>query len=167
YLPGGPVLTTAAFGEFDGGCVFAHPNLLELPNGDFALPYTGYLFPHKYPRGQWRFSPGYAVWPKGRLVALEALEHGEFATVALRVKGTKLRLNVSTKRGGRVLVEAARGNGEPLPGRDFAHAVPIIGDHQAAPVVWDGQEELGAGAEEAIILRFRLHMAALYAIDFV
>lgn len=167
YLPGEPVLTTAPFGEFDGGCVFAHPNLLELPNRDFALPYTGYLFPHKYPRGQWRFSPGYAIWPKGRLVALEAPERGEFATVALRVSGTKLRLNVSTRRGGRILVEAARGNGEPLPGRDFDHATPIIGDHQAAPAVWDGQEELGADADEAVMLRFRLEAASLFGVEFV
>ena len=85
YVPGPAVLTTGPFGAWDGGCVFAHPNLLELSDGSFVLPYTGYNFPHKYPRGQFKFAPGYAVWPKGRLVALEALERGEFATVSVPI----------------------------------------------------------------------------------
>ena len=111
YVPGPAVLTTGPFGAWDGGCVFAHPNLLELSDGSFVLPYTGYNFPHKYPRGQFKFAPGYAVWPKGRLVALEALERGEFATVSILSPGRRLRLNVRTRRGGSVLVSPS-GMGE-------------------------------------------------------
>ncbi len=33
WLPGGPVLRTAAYGQWDGGCIFANPNLVELPDG--------------------------------------------------------------------------------------------------------------------------------------
>ena len=73
WVPGGTVLDTGEFQAFDGGCLFASPNLLELPNGDFVLPYSGYRFPHKYPRGHEGFPPnlGYAVWPRGRMIALE------------------------------------------------------------------------------------------------
>ena len=82
-VPGPAVLDTSPFGQWDGGCIFAHPNLVELPDGSFALPYSGYRFPHKYSRGQWQFLPGYAVWPKGRIVALEAAERGEFTMIAM------------------------------------------------------------------------------------
>src|SRR5258708_5260424 len=29
FVPGSPVFATGPFGAFDGGCVFAHPNLIE------------------------------------------------------------------------------------------------------------------------------------------
>jgi hypothetical protein len=167
WLPGSPVADTAPFGEWDGGCVFAHPNLLELPSGDFALPYTGYLFPHKYPRGQWRFQPGLLVWPKGRLIALEAPDRGEFSTVTLMPPGRRLLINALTQRAGSLLVEVAgRSGGEPLPGRSFADCDPIIGDRFRQPVTWKGESELGFEAGSAILLRFRLEKAAIYCLDF-
>ena len=30
-----PLLSTAPYGAWDGGCIFSHPNLIELPNGDW------------------------------------------------------------------------------------------------------------------------------------
>lgn len=77
------MFATGPFGAFDGGCVFAHPQLTELGDNRWVLPYSAYNVPHKYPRRLWKFAPGYAVWPKGRLVALEAAERGEFATIGL------------------------------------------------------------------------------------
>jgi hypothetical protein len=82
---GGRLMEPGPFGAFDGGCIFWHPNLIELAGGDWALPYTGYAFPHKYPRGAWSYRPGYAIWPKGRLVAVEAAETGEFSTAGREV----------------------------------------------------------------------------------
>jgi hypothetical protein len=38
FLPGSPVFGTGSFGSFDGGTIFAHPNLVELADGRFALP---------------------------------------------------------------------------------------------------------------------------------
>ena len=166
YLPGPPVLETAPFGEWDGGCVFARPNLVELPDGSFALPYTGYLFPHKYPRGQWQWATGLAVWPKGRLVALEAEDRGEFATVGLVPRGRKLLINALTQRAGTILVEVADLGGTPLPGRSFAEADPVIGDQFRTPLTWQGQDDLGFEAGAAIILRFRLEQAKLFGLEF-
>lgn len=166
FLPGSPVLETGPFGQFDGGCVFAHPNLIELPDGSFALPYTGYLFPHKYPRGQWRFQPGMAIWTKGRLVALEAPDRGEFATVAFVPPGRKLLINGLTKRAGSILIEAALLGGAPIPGRTFAEADPIIGDQYRTPVTWKGEDDLGFENGAAVMLRFRLEKAAIFGVDF-
>lgn len=166
YIPGGPVLETAPFGQWDGGCVFASPNLTELPNGDFALPYTGYLFPHKYPRGAWKFQPGFAVWPKGRIVALEAAERGEFATTGFIPPGRKLRINAVTQRAGTILVEVADLNGTPIPTRSFEEAIPIVGDQFRTPVTWKGQDNLGHSEGSPIVLRFRMDKARLFGLEF-
>ena len=166
FVPGGPVLETAPFGEWDGGCVFANPNLIELPDGAFALPYTGYIFPHKYPRGQLKYATGYALWPKGRLVALEALELGEFATAVFYPPGRKMRVNADVRRGGGILVEVTNADHQTLPGRSFEECVPIIGDHHRTIVAWKGGDDLGHADGAAIMLRFKLDRARLFGIDF-
>ncbi len=166
-VPGSPVLKTATPGEWDGGCIFTTPQLVELPNGDWALPYTGYLYPHKYPRGAWRFSPGLAVWPKGRLVSLEAEDEGAFATVAILPPGKTLTINAVTQRAGSILVEVADFEGRPFPGRAFGDADPIVGDQYHAPVTWKGERELGGISGGAIVLRFRMKMAKIYSLDFI
>jgi hypothetical protein len=93
WVPGGTVLDTGEFQTFDGGCLLASPNLTETADGHFVLPYSGYRFPHKYPRGHEGFPPmvGYAVWPKGRLIALEAVQRGVFAMVAVVPPGPRLK----------------------------------------------------------------------------
>ncbi len=166
FVPGGPVFDTAAFGQWDGGCVFASPNLVELADGSFVLPYTGYNFPHKYPRGQLRFLPGHMVWPKGRLVGLEASERGEFATVAIIPPGRKLLVNAVVKRSGSLLVEVAGLGGNPLPGRSFAEADPVIGDQHRKPLTWKGQDTLSPKQGAPIMLRFRMDKATLFGLDF-
>jgi len=92
YLPGPRVLETGSFGSGDGGCIFAHPELIELPDRSFALPYTGYIYPHKYPPGAWQFLPGFASWPGGRVVALEAPESGQFTTVGFEPPTRRIAL---------------------------------------------------------------------------
>lgn len=166
FLPGSPVFSTGPFGQWDGGCVFAHPNLVELADGRFVLPYTGYTVPHKYPRGQWRFAPGYMVWPQGRLVAIEAPKRGEFATVGIVPPGRKLRLNARTKRAGTIVIEVAALDGKPLEGRSFADAEPIVGDHHAAPAIWKGQDDLGHGEGSGIFLRLRMEQAEVFSLTF-
>jgi hypothetical protein len=160
------ILDTAEFGEWDGGCVFAVPNLIELPDGDFALPYTGFNVPHKYPRVKATRATGYALWPKGRIAALEASEKGEFTTVAVIPPGRHLLVNAVTQRTGSILVEALNLDQEPIPGREFANSIPIVGDQHRCPVVWKGHDDLGIGAGEAVILRFRMEQASLFALDF-
>lgn len=166
WLPGGPFMETAEFGEFDGGCLFWQPNLFELANGDFILPYTGYSFPHKYPRGAWSFAPGYAVWPKGRLIAIEAIAEGRFSTVSLLPPGRHLRINATTKRAGHILVAVTRRNGQPLPGRSFDDAVPIVGDQHWSEVRWRNASAISDEADLPVCLQFRLTKAKIYGLEF-
>lgn len=161
-----PLLETAEFGEWDGGCLFAHPNLLELPNGDFALPYTGYNVPHKYPRQQAERASGYGLWGGGRLVGIEAQERGAFSTAAILAPGRRLRMQALTRRAGQILTEAARLSGEAIPGREFEKAVPLVGDCRGAAVTWKGHDDLGIDPGEPVVLRFRLDGACLYFVDF-
>jgi hypothetical protein len=166
FVTSAPLLETAAFGEWDGGCVFCHPDLLELPNGDFALPYTGYDVPHKYPRRQAQRAPAYALWRKGRLAGIEAPERGAFSTVAVLAPGRRLRINALTRRAGSIRLEAARLSGEAIPGREFENAVPLVGDCWGAAVTWKGHDDLGLDPGEPVLLRFRLDAACLYFVDF-
>jgi hypothetical protein len=165
-LPGGPILETAAFGEWDGGCIFSFPGLIELPNGDFALPYKGYNLPHKYPRGTMELYAGYAVWPKGRIIAVEATEIGEFATVGILPPGQTLKINALTKRAGGIVVELSRGDDTPIPGRTFEDCDPIIGDALWQEVTWDGDSDLGVPKDETLVIKFRMDRASLYGIEF-
>ena len=168
WVPGGTLLDTGEFETFDGGCLFASPNLVETSEGDFILPYSGYRFPHKYPRGHAGFPPhlGYAVWPKGRLIALEAQELGEFSTVAFVPPPRRLRINATTRRGGTIRIEVATIQRQVPPGRSFADCKPIIGDQFKSLVTWTGGDDLGIQSGEAIVLRFKLDQAKIFALDF-
>jgi hypothetical protein len=166
WVPSSRVLETAPFGEWDGGCMFAIADLLELANGDFALPYVGYSVPHKYPRGQQKTSTGYALWAKGRLVGLEAPEQGEFATVAIVPPGRKLKINATTSLAGSIVVEVAGWDYNPLPGRTFADANPLSGDLFRQPVTWKTGDDLGHADGTSVILRFKMRNAKLFGLEF-
>lgn len=166
FLPNTKVFETGAFGQFDGGAIFVSPNLTELPDGAFVLPYTGYNVPHKYPRQQARRNLGYLHWPKGRLIGVESESRGSFSTPAVVAPGEKIRINALTPRAGAIRVEAARLNGEAIPGREFENAVPLTGDCYNASVAWKGHDTLGVEPGEAVILRFRLDHGCVYYVDF-
>jgi len=166
WIPGGPLMKTGHFGEFDGGCVFWHPNLIELPTGEFALPYTGYAFPHKYPRGAWSYAPGYAIWPHGRLVAVVADEKGGFTTVSVMPPGHRLSINAVTQRAGSIRVAVTHPNGTFVKGHSLDDAEPIVGDHAWTPVRWKAADDLGVTDGQPICLRFEMDHARLYGVQF-
>jgi hypothetical protein len=165
-MPGSPVFTTSTFGQFDSGCLAAVPNLVELPGGDWGIFYTGYAYPHKYPRGAFSYDIGMMRWPKGRLIALEAQEEGGFTTLSFVAPGTKLLINAVTRRTGSILIEAADFNGTPIPGHTFEDAIPIIGDQYLKLVAWKGQETLGVREGEPVVLRFRMKCARIFGLQF-
>jgi len=161
-----PVLDTANFGQFDGGCILAYPNLTELPNGDWVLPYTGFKYPHKYPRGAWAYDAGLAMWPKGRLAAIEAPEQGEFWTIGLMPPGRTIRINAVTKRAGAIRVEVCDFDAKPIPGHTLADAKPIIGDQFRTPLQWGDSNDIGVPDGKPIILHFVMDHAKIYGMDF-
>jgi hypothetical protein len=61
WVPDGDLLETQPFGQWNGGCIWANPEMIELPDGTWALPYSAHNVPHKYPRGQRKGGLGYAM----------------------------------------------------------------------------------------------------------
>jgi hypothetical protein len=165
-VPGSPIFKITPFGNFDSGCLMACPDLLELPDGDWAIGYLALAYPHKYPRGDYRYDMGMLVWPKGRLLALEATERGEFTMLGILAPGTKLKINADIKRAGSILVEAADFHGKALPGRSFADANLITGNQFWTTVTWKDTDDLGVKTGQPVVLRFKLNMAKLYGIEF-
>ena len=164
--PGSPLLRPANFGQWNGGSIFIYPNLVELGEGDWVIPYHGHSYPHKYPRGLARYRWGVARWPKGRMMALEAPEQGAFSTLTFLAPERKLIVNALTNRVGEILVEAVDYDGNPIEGRTFEDSIPIVGDQFRAPVRWKNAEDLGVEAGQPVALRFRLKKAKIYCLDF-
>ena len=160
WVPNGDLLRTAAFGQWDGGCIWAYPELLELSNGDWVLTYRGDNFPHKYPRGQRTISLGYAVWPKGRLVALEASEHGAFTMMPIIAPGRTLKINALTLRTGWIKLEVAG-----VPGHKMADSVPIVGDHHWTRATWKDASDLGVAAGQPVTFRFEMQQAKIFGLE--
>jgi hypothetical protein len=166
-VPGPPILKSQPFGEPDGGCFLVYPNLVERPNGDWILPYVGYNVPHKYPRGGYRSEPGMLVWPKGRLVGIEAPEVGEFATRGfLLPAGKKLKINAQTQRTGYIKIEVVEYFGKLIEGYSFKESDPIIGDHHWTEVSWNGKADLDLEPGTPVWLRFKLSQAKIYGLEF-
>ena len=159
--PGDPVLSPGAPGSWDGGCVFGGLDLIPLDGDRLGLPYAGHLYPHKYPRNRFTFRSqiAYARWPVGRLGALEAPEEGRFTTLPLVFKEDKLVLNLQTKQAGYVLVEVADRKGQPLTGRSFEEADPIVSDFMDRTVTWKGETDLKRKPGQAVLLRCRPHLS--------
>ena len=88
-------------------------------------------------------------------------------TVTRQVKGVESRrINAWIQRADGIRVEIATLLDEPLPGRSFADCKPIQGDQFWTPVTWNGQEDLGYGTNQPIIIRFKMDHAKLFGIQF-
>jgi hypothetical protein len=161
WVPEGRILETQEPGKWNGGCIWALPNLIELPDKSWALPYLAHTLPHKYPRGQRTGGTGYAVWPKGRMVSIDADEEGEFHLISLVCKGSKLKINATTRRAGRILVEVVS-----VDGHQLKDCRAIIGDELWTPVAWGGSEDLGVKEGSPITLRISMHQAQLFGLEF-
>jgi len=96
-------------------------NLIELANGDWALPYSAYNVPQKYPREQRKGGLGYAIWPGGRMVAREAQTRGQFTLMPVMLPGRTLKINAVIKPTGGISVEVA-GDSE----RTFDKCGPLL-----------------------------------------
>jgi len=178
WVPGVTLLETQPFGHWAGGAIWVATDLIELPNGDWAMRCSGHNVPHKYPRGQRKGASTYATWSKGRLMGIEATDRGQFTTVSFMPPGRTLRINAVTRRTGGIRIEVDRwGWSEkgrpypykltPLPGRAIANATPIVGDQHWTTVTWKDGSDLAFTEGESIVLRFELDQATIYGLEFV
>jgi hypothetical protein len=134
---------------------------MELPNGDWALTYRGDNFPHKYPRGQRKIGLGYAVWPRGRLVALESADQGVFTMMPVIPPGRILKINALTLRTGWIKVEVAG-----VDGHKMDDCIPLVGDQLWTRLAWRDANDLGAAEGRPVTLRIELKQAKLFGLEF-
>jgi hypothetical protein len=174
-VPGGPVVSAGKPGQRDGSFVLCSGELLEYPGDKWCITYSGVPIPHKYPgrdisqrKGLFpgvEGVSGLATWPKGRLVALQCDEEGEFATVAMVPPGDRIRLNASVLPTGYIRVAVGIFDGGQIKGRAFADADRFVGDGLAMPVTWKGEANMKHGGKP-VILRFQMRQAKLYGVEF-
>ncbi|MBI2195151.1 MAG: hypothetical protein HYU36_24490 [Planctomycetes bacterium] len=172
-MPGSPVITPGPPGSWDGGYVATAGDLLDRPDGRWALPYAGHPIPHKYPRLDpdqrclytgVQSGTGYALWPRGRLVALDCPEEGAFWTIPIRPAGQRLRLNASIAPTGYLRV-GVRGI-QHVPGRTLSDCDPLVGrDGLDLRVTWHGADSFSL-PPEPIALLFELRQAKLFGVEF-
>lgn len=160
WIPGGPVLKPGKLGEWDGGCLFVGTELTQLPDGRVAMPYWGYVYPHKHPRYERHMGAiALATWPKERLAALVADQDGEFFTIPLKADGQRLFLNFQTAANGYVQVGIQDKSGRSVDDCDL-----LDGDHLKKEVTWDG-EPMGIEPGESFTLHLRLRQAKLFSFE--
>jgi hypothetical protein len=169
FSPGEPIVTPAKVEQVGHGMVSPKPGLVRLPDGSMFMVYGAWRVPHKFPRANTggianRYADLCAQWPADRIVALEAEEFGEFASVPFTLRGNSIELNMLSDRTGGVKVEARDEKYEVIPGHSFADADVLYGDHAGVPVTWNGKSDLGAYRDKTIYLTFRLKSAKLYSI---
>lgn len=174
-VPGGPIVEGHPETD-DDGWLATHCGLVQLPGDQVGLPYRGSTFPHKYPRWPDRGDRGrtrYAVWPRERIVCLEAADEGHFTTTPLQIAGRQLRLNVKTPLSGEVRVEVVaitnwvgkKKTEEVVAGRTFDDCDSISGDRPSHAVTWRGEADLGVPEGVPVRFRFALRAARLYAFE--
>ena len=114
---------------------------------------------------------GLATWEKGRMIAVEARDLGQFTTTAIMPPGRKILINALTMRGaGSIRVEVATApdfsQRVTVPGRSFEDCIPINGDAYRTTVKWKDGDDIGVVDGTPISLRFKLEQAQLFFADF-
>lgn len=91
---------------------------------------------------------------------------GEVLTKPLRFAGRELEINCSTSAAGSVRVEIQDTEGKPAAGFAADDCLEIVGDEIARTVRWKNGSDVGKLAGQPVRLRFLLHDADLYALQF-
>ena len=165
-VPGGPVCAPGEPGDEDGGVVAPGLGMVELPDQRMGIPLYTSPVPHKHPRRPPMGAIGWAWWPKGRLVALEAPVEGRFFLQPLKIKARHAVVNCKTAQAGSVRAQVLGPDNQPLPGRTFAESDWVSGDHLERTLTWKGQPDLGHAEEGPLILCFEMRCAQLFSVGF-
>lgn len=167
-------------GEVNGTpeqCLYASPDLVALPNGDWGLMYLSCLHSHndvsvKPPENTPCWCYRWASWRPHRLVGIRASDEGRFTLKPQICHSGQLRINFKTQPGGWVRVELAdREGGYPpeaipaLPGHSFDDCNPLDGDEVDATVTWKGSGDLSSRVGKNVVVRIRMSRATVFAVQ--
>jgi hypothetical protein len=164
-VPGESLITPESCGREGVEFMGTGKDLVPMGADKIDLPYFTTTYPHKYPRWQGVLDAvehAWAVWPKGRLVALSAPGVAEFHTFPIEPMGRSLRLNARIPRGGEVRVGLVG-----IDGRRVAECDPIYGDSLAHPVTWRGDDNARVQQGFPVTLHFQIRAAELFGYEWV
>lgn len=153
------------------GAIYTGCNIVPLNDGRMALPCCEFSFTHNnYIPGMADYSGEYfwATWERDRLVAVEAVEKGEFSLPILTLSNQMniLTINFVTKPAGEIRVQISDEKGEPFPGYTFSECNPINGDSLDCRVSWKEYISLNPLSGKQVIIQFRLCQAKIYSFRF-
>lgn len=95
------------------------------------------------------------------------MSSGELVTKPLIFQGSRLAINFSSSAAGSLRVEVQRPDGQPLEALSLEDCHEVFGDSVQRVVAWRGGADLSRLAGQPICLRFVLHDADLYAVQFL
>ena len=168
-----PIIKLGGAGQWDGGSLYAQPNLVQLPDGRLALPYDGYNTTHNevwfknfYKAYDSKSGIAWALWKNGRLAGIEAAHLGQFTTNSARFDGKQIQINSRTTGAGSVEIEL-RERGKAIEGFSFADCVPFRGDEIWVNSRWKDRQDLMELRGRNLELAVRLRTAKIFAFRFV
>jgi hypothetical protein len=157
-----PIIELGKPGTWDGGSIYASPDLVRLSDGRLALPFTAHPNTHNeaffvgfYKDYSTVGRIAWALWDDGRLAGIQADGKGEFFTNSFTLGGD-IEINVRTATGGSVVVEVWQG--EKLA----VESVPFKGDKVWTPLEWKGKTNLSDLRGKKARLHFRLNKAKVF-----
>ncbi len=174
-----PIHTVGTPGSGEDSQVHTWRNgLVELPDGQWAMPYTGMSSLHNaygekqlFPRGR-PIQIRYALWDPHRFIGMEADNEGRFTIPTIYRHGNQLRLNYRCAVGGWIQVELLRKSPSmnhadlgPVKGFSFADCERLTGDESARVVTWKGKSDL-SGIGDTGAIRIKMFQAKLFAYKF-
>jgi len=93
-------------------------------------------------------------------------EVGEMLTKPILVTGKHLVLNNSTSANGSIYVELQTADGEPIPGYTLKECKLMVGDSLERTVEWATTDDLSSLAGQAVLIRFVMNDADIFALQF-
>ena len=173
WLSYDPIIKLGGAGQWDGGSLYAQPNLVQLPDGRLALPYDGYNTTHNevwfknfYDDYDSNSGIAWAFWKEGRLAGIEADGLGQFTTTSARFDGQQIQINARTKGAGSVEVEL-RQRGKAIDGFSFDDCVRVPRRRDLGYLPLEGPPGFERAARRNLELGVRLRTAKIFACRFV
>ena len=132
-----------------------------------AAPELSLYLSEGYWTGQSSWLRRYTLRLDGFVSVWAPMSGGELITRPLIFHGSRLSINFSTSAAGHIRVEVQTVDGQPVKGLSLDDCYEIFGDSVQWVVVWKERTDLSQLAGQPIRLRFVLHDADLYAIQFL